>query len=197
MSGDFFGVKDINFNYYGMVKKLNRWSREMKKLIMVNGTMGVGKTTTCNELLNMLQSSVFLDGDWCWNMNPFVVTEETKDIVMSNITHMLKNFLSCSVYKNVIFCWIMHQETIINDILNSLSDLEFKLYIFTLTSTEDALQKRLTNDVNNKIRTRDVIGRSLQRLNLYNSMNTIKIDVSIIRPKRAAQQIAEICGNDI
>lgn len=68
----------------------------MKKLILVNGTMGVGKTTTCNELLNILQPSIFLDGDWCMNMKPFVPTEEAKDIIISNITYMLRNFLSYS-----------------------------------------------------------------------------------------------------
>ena len=44
----------------------------MKKLILINGTMGAGKTTTCQELLKILQPSVFLDGDWCWKMHPFI-----------------------------------------------------------------------------------------------------------------------------
>ncbi|MCL2885137.1 MAG: AAA family ATPase, partial [Oscillospiraceae bacterium] len=34
----------------------------MKRLIFVNGTMGVGKTAVCNELLSLLQPGVFLDG---------------------------------------------------------------------------------------------------------------------------------------
>ncbi|MCT4598112.1 MAG: AAA family ATPase [Vallitalea sp.] len=169
----------------------------MKKLIMINGTMGIGKTTTCNELLKILKPSVFLDGDWCWNMNPFVVTEETKNLVMSNITHMLRNFLGCSIYENVIFCWVMHKESIINDVIDTLYDLEFELYIFTLTATEDALRKRLANDINNKIRTNDVIERSFERVNLYKNIKSIKIDVSLITPKQAAQNIVDICGADI
>ena len=46
-----------------------------KKLFIVNGAMGVGKTTTCKELSKKLQD---LDGDWCWMINPFVVNEENK-----------------------------------------------------------------------------------------------------------------------
>ena len=46
--------------------------------------MGVGKTTVSKELKNRLQKSVFLDGDWCWDMNPFVVNDETKAMVMDN-----------------------------------------------------------------------------------------------------------------
>ena len=59
----------------------------MKNLIIVGGTMGVGKTATCRELQKILPRNVFLDGDWCWDMHPFVVTDETKAMVNSNITH--------------------------------------------------------------------------------------------------------------
>jgi hypothetical protein len=39
---------------------------------------GIGKTTTCGELRKLLPRNVFLDGDWCWEMRAFVVTEETR-----------------------------------------------------------------------------------------------------------------------
>ncbi len=166
----------------------------MKKLILVNGTMGVGKTTTCNELLKLLKPSVFLDGDWCWNMNPFIVTDETKAMVNDNITHLLKNYLYCSSYEYVIFCWVMHHESIINDIIISLSDLNFELYKITLLCSEEALKSRLTQDVKDNIRQPDVIERSVQRLNLYQNMDTIKIDVSNIDSKQSARQIIDLLG---
>jgi tRNA uridine 5-carbamoylmethylation protein Kti12 len=52
----------------------------MKNLIIMGGTMGAGKTATCRELQKILPRNVFLDGDWCWDMHPFVVTDETKAI---------------------------------------------------------------------------------------------------------------------
>lgn len=39
----------------------------MKHVYFIGGTMGVGKTTTCQMLKEKLQNSVFLDGDRCWN----------------------------------------------------------------------------------------------------------------------------------
>lgn len=33
-----------------------------KHCILINGTMGVGKTTVCKELMKLLPASVFLDG---------------------------------------------------------------------------------------------------------------------------------------
>ncbi|MCI9578727.1 MAG: AAA family ATPase, partial [Oscillibacter sp.] len=49
----------------------------MKRLYLIGGPMGVGKTAACRELQRRLNRSVFLDGDWCWDANPFRVTEET------------------------------------------------------------------------------------------------------------------------
>ena len=46
----------------------------MKRLVIVGGTMGVGKTTTCKALKRRLAPCAFLDGDWCWDMELFRVT---------------------------------------------------------------------------------------------------------------------------
>lgn len=167
----------------------------LKKLIMVNGTMGVGKTALCNELLKLLEPSVFLDGDWCWNMNPFIVNDETKALVIDNITYLLRNYLSCSVYEYVIFCWVMHQESIINDILNHFTDLNFEHYKITLLCSEESLINRLKIDIDNNIRTEDIIKSSVKRLTLYKNMDTVKIDVSKINAQLAARQVLSIIGN--
>ena len=47
--------------------------------------MGVGKTTVSRQLKKDLHNSVFWDGDWCWDADPFQVTEETKEMVMRNL----------------------------------------------------------------------------------------------------------------
>ena len=163
----------------------------MKRLILINGTMGVGKTTVCKELLEITQPSVFLDGDWCWNMSPFTVNDETKNMVVDNIVYLLKNFLKCSEYENIIFCWVMHEESIISDIVERLKDFDFEKYIFTLSISKEALTTRLKNDIDNNIRTSDIIDRSIARLNMYSKMDSIKIDVSNITPREAANKISD------
>ena len=54
---------------------------------MIGGTMGVGKTTVCQQLKQDLPNSVFLDGDWCWDANPFQVTDETTRIIFGKERH--------------------------------------------------------------------------------------------------------------
>ncbi|MDY3928318.1 MAG: AAA family ATPase [Clostridia bacterium] len=159
---------------------------------MIGGTMGVGKTTTCQILKNKLNNSVFLDGDWCWDMNPFKVTEETKSMVMNNIGYMLNSFIRCSEYDNIIFCWVMHEQSIIDNIINRLEIKNVNTYLISLMCSENSLKDRLEKDINNGIRTYDVTEKSVSRIPLYDKLNTIKIDVSEISAEDAAEKIKEI-----
>ncbi len=164
----------------------------MKKLIIINGTMGVGKSTVSSELHKILKPSVYLDGDWCWDMNPFIVTDENKAMVTSNITHLLKSFLNNSNFEYIIFCWVIHKEDIFAQILEPLKDYSFQLHKISLVCSEAALKERLNRDVKIGIREADVIGRSVERIELYNKMDTNKVDVSDITASQAAKQIYEI-----
>src|ERR1700759_108510 len=102
----------------------------MKNLIIVGGTMGVGKTATCRELQKILPRNVFLDGDWCWDMQPFAVTAETIAMVNGNIAHLLNSFLACSEFENVIFCWVLHEQRILDDLLAALNLGDCRTYSF-------------------------------------------------------------------
>jgi predicted AAA+ superfamily ATPase len=89
-----------------------------KKLIIINGVMGVGKTTVSKKLYKSLPNSFWLDGDNCWMMNPFEVNEENKKMVLDNITYILNNFLNNTWSKYIIFNWVIHLDDIMNEILN-------------------------------------------------------------------------------
>lgn len=65
----------------------------MKRLILLSGPPGVGKSAVGKRLKMKLERSVFLDGDWCWDLHPFVVNEETKRLARANIRALLGNFL--------------------------------------------------------------------------------------------------------
>lgn len=146
----------------------------MKKLYLIGGTMGVGKTTTCQVLKHKLNQCVFLDGDWCWDSYPFQVTNETKKIVMDNICYMLNNFIHCSCYDHIIFCWVMHEQEIIDEILSKLDIDDVKVINISLVCNEQALVKRLSLDVEKGIRNKEVIAKSIERVAMYNQLDTIK-----------------------
>ena len=167
----------------------------MKNLFLIGGTMGIGKSTVSQILKRQLPSSVFLDGDWCWDSSPFQVTAETKEMVIQNICAVLNNFLKCSAYENVIFCWVMHEQSIIDQIVSCLNTRGSHVIAVSLIASEQELTQRLQKDVTAGIRTPDVIARSVQRIPLYQRLHTVKVDTSGKSAAEVAQEIAALSGD--
>ena len=164
----------------------------MKKLFIIGGTMGIGKSTVSQILKRNLPNSVFLDGDWCWDSSPFQVTAETKEMVIKNICAVLNNFLKCSAYENIIFCWVMHEQSIIDAIISGLDTANCRVLAISLLCSELELTQRLQKDVAAGIRTPDVIERSVQRMPLYQNLDTIKVNTSGKSAAEVAQEIAAL-----
>lgn len=160
----------------------------MKRLLFINGTMGVGKTTVSQLLKQELDNSVFLDGDWCWDASPFVVNKETKEMVVNNITTLLNNFLNCSAYTNSIFCWVMDDMEIIEAIQTRIT-VPHDFYCFTLLCQEEQLVARLQKDIEEGKRNIDILERSVQRIHKYKKMKTIHIDVTSSTVTETVNQI--------
>ncbi len=169
----------------------------MRRLYLVGGTMGVGKTTACKYLKEKLDRSVFLDGDWCWDMHPFQVTAETKRMVLENILFLLNNFLRCPAYEHVIFCWVMHEQEIIDRILEGLELSGCEVHVISLVCGEEELRARLRRDVEAGIRQENAVAGSLKRLPLYRRLHTVKIDVSALSPEQTAERIGEMGNRDV
>ena len=148
----------------------------------------MGKTAVCRNMKNKLDNCVFLDGDWCWDAHPFLVTEETKKMVTDNICFLLNQFIHCSTYKNIVFCWVMHKQSIIDTILARLDATDCKVYTISLICSPDTLISRLKKDIAIGIRSDDVIERSLNRLLSFNELSTAKIQTD----NRSIDQIADM-----
>ncbi len=136
-----------------------------KKLFLIGGPMGVGKTAAGRALQRILPDSVFLDGDWCWDARPFRVTEETKEMALRNVCYLLNSFLRCTAYRNVIFCWVLHEQSIV---------------------------ERILADVARGIRTEDVLARSLERLPLYRNRRGVLPDTDDRTAEEVAQALTAL-----
>lgn len=147
--------------------------------------MGIGKSTICNQLNQDLDYSVFLDGDWCWNMDPFVVNQDTKSMVLDNITHCLNNFIHTPGIENIIFCWVMHKQDIIDGIIQKLNTEDVEIHLISLICEKEELMKRMLIDRRNN----QTIQKSLDYLELYKDLNTQKIDVTTLDVQKTIDKI--------
>ena len=162
---------------------------DTKMLYLIGGTMGVGKTTVGQILKRRLPDCVFLDGDWCWQADPFKVTEGTKRMVLDNICYLLGSFLRQPEYRNIVFCWVMHEQGIIDEIINRLDLRGCRVVCVSLMAGENVLRARLEADVAAGVRESDVVCRSIARLPLYGRLDTIKVDTDGKTPEEVAREI--------
>jgi chloramphenicol 3-O-phosphotransferase len=114
----------------------------MKKLILLSGSPCVGKTTIGQHLFEQYQNSAYLDGDWCWCVNPF----STKDLRLRNgdksMSFVLSNYLH-SEFEYVFFTSVVLTDPKIREnILNDITATNYKVIGFTLTCSEETLVKR-------------------------------------------------------
>lgn len=159
----------------------------MKHLYLIGGTMGVGKTSVSQCMKQELPNAVFLDGDWCWDADPFQITVETKEMVIDNICYLLNRFIHCSAYDNIVFCWVMHEQSIIDTILDRISTAGCVVKVISLMAGKDTLTERIMKDVEGGSRSMDVLERSIARLPLYQAVSSIKVKTD----GRTVHEIAE------
>lgn len=147
----------------------------MKNLYLIGGTMGVGKTSVSQCMKQELPNAVFLDGDWCWDADPFQITVETKEMVIDNICYLLNRFIHCSAYDNIVFCWVMHEQSIIDTILDRISTAGCVVKVISLMAGKDTLTERIMKDAEGGRRSMDVLERSIARLPLYQAVSSVKV----------------------
>lgn len=161
----------------------------MKKLIIINGPMGIGKTTVCQELKHLIAPCFYLDGDWAWMMEPFTVTEENKEMVIQNIRFLLQNYLENDFAQNVLFSWVIPEEEIFNLITDDLIDDDFDVIKITLMASENSLVSRFETDILLGRRQQEHLQKSLSYLDNFKSMKTHKIMTDNKTPIQIAKEI--------
>ena len=162
----------------------------MKKLIVINGAMGVGKTSICKELNKKLTNSVWLDGDWCMMMNPWNVTETNKKVFLDNINYLLNNFLANTAFDYVLFSWVIPREDMIDYLIKKLSNHRFELRKITLLCEDKKLKERMLQDGRDMF----TIEKSMLYQKAYGNFDTIKVDTTELSVSKTVNEVLRIIG---
>jgi len=158
------------------------------KVIILNGPMGVGKTTVGKHIADRNPGTAFIDGDWCMDIHPFVGNEETRAMAVDNILHMIRNYQDCSVCSMVVLVWLMDDPEVIRRIREGLAALRAEVKYVTLLCDRETLIKRWNNDQNCEWRTDDWLEVSLKSLPGFATMEN-GIDTSGLPVDRIADLV--------
>ena len=141
------------------------------KVIIINGPMGVGKTTVGHYIANNTPGTAFIDGDWCLDIHPFVGNKETKTMAVDNILHMIKNYKNCSECKMIVLVWLMDNSWVYDSIIDGIKKMNLEIKSVTLTCTKDSLTERWKNDKQCPWRTNEWLKISTASLSYFSSLD--------------------------
>ncbi len=160
------------------------------KIIILNGPMGVGKTTVGKYIADHNPGTAFIDGDWCMDIHPFVGNRETRAMAVDNILHMIGNYRKCSVCSMVVLVWLMDDPWVIQGIMEGLAGLHAEVKSVTLVCNRENLIKRWNNDQNCEWRTDEWLNVSLKSLPGFASMDNT-IDTSGLPVEQVAELVMQ------
>ena len=114
----------------------------MKKLILISGSPCVGKTTVGQYLFEQYENSAYLDGDWCWCVNPFSVKDKRLRNGDKSMSFVLSNYLNSNFDYVFFTSVVLTDATIRGNILKDITASDYGVIGFTLTCSEETLTKR-------------------------------------------------------
>ena len=160
------------------------------KVILINGPMGVGKTTVGKYIADCFPGTAFIDGDWCMDLHPFVGSQETRAMAVDNILHMVGNYQRCSACRMVVLVWLMDDPQVVRTLSEGLAALQGEVKDVTLICSREDLVRRWENDQSCEWRTEEWLNISLRSLPGFMAMNHV-IDTSGLPVSRVAELIME------
>ena len=160
------------------------------KAIIINGPMGVGKTTVGKYIADKYPGTAFIDGDWCMDLHPFVGSRETRAMAVDNILHMAANYRKCSTCRMIVVVWLMDDPEIVRAITDGLSRLQMEVKSVTLVCDGEQLTGRWKNDHNCEWRTDEWLDVSLRSLPGFAAMENT-IDTGGLSVEQTAEKIMQ------
>ena len=158
------------------------------KLIMINGPMGVGKSTVGKYFADHHPGTAFIDGDWCLDLHPFVGNRETKEMAVDNILHMCGNYRKCSECSMIVLVWLMDEEWVRRAIREGAAAQDLEVVNVTLVCDRETLKERWSRDDQCEWRTDEWLEVSLRSLEGFSSMENT-IDTGGLTVEEVAEEI--------
>ncbi|MEW6195553.1 MAG: AAA family ATPase [Bacteroidota bacterium] len=165
-------------------------------IIIINGALGVGKTSVAETIHRKFEKSVHLDGDHIGNVNPFEIYDNNRIKYLYNTLALLVEFHKRNGYPNIVINYVFESPESLNGLISLLVPYDKEIHTYWLTCEKEQQQKRIQG------RTRDSIGWELNRfIELQNIQRKASmfgfIGKEIDTTMKSIEAIAEIIWKDI
>ncbi len=131
-------------------------------IIIINGSVGVGKTSVADQLHYKFEKSVHLDGDAIGDVHPFIIYDDARISYLYRTLALLIGFHQQNGYRCFVINYVFESAESLQDLLDLLTPLDPDIHTYWLTCSEAEQVRRIRG------RGRDEINWELDRfIELY------------------------------
>lgn len=112
-------------------------------IIIINGSVGVGKTTVAEQLHWKFDKSIHLDGDCIGNVHPFEIYDERRIDHLYRTLELLIGFHQKNDYHNFVINYVFESPESLEQLLARLRPLDPDTHVYWLTCEESEQATRI------------------------------------------------------
>lgn len=112
-------------------------------VIILNGSLGVGKTSTSWALQRKFDKSIMLDGDYIGAVHPFDLHCKERLAYLFDTLANLVHFHQKNGYTNFVINYVFENESELQGLTEKLTLLDEEVHCFWLTCTPTIQQERI------------------------------------------------------
>lgn len=126
-------------------------------IIIINGSLGVGKSSVAEQLHWKFDRSVHLDGDAIGDVHPFEIYDNARIAHLYRTLELLVGFHQENGYDNFVINYVFESPESLGDLLDLLRPLDSSIHVYWLTCNEQEQARRI------RARSRDQLEWELDR----------------------------------
>jgi len=114
-------------------------------IIIINGSLGVGKTSVADQLHYKFDKSIHLDGDAIGDVHPFDIYDDARISHLYRTLELLVEFHQKNGYHNFVINYVFESPESLQDLLDLLRPLDPSIHTYWLTCDVEEQVKRIRN----------------------------------------------------
>lgn len=112
-------------------------------IIIINGPLGIGKTSVSWELLRCFERAAMLDGDYLGAIQPFEIYDQARIAYLDQTFVHMTAWHKQHGYTNLVINYVFEQPEALARLRHLLQPLDDQIYAFRLTCSDAEMERRI------------------------------------------------------
>lgn len=113
-------------------------------IIIINGSVGVGKTSVSWELQEKFDKSIMLDGDYIGAVHPFEIYDDNRIQYLYDTLLLLVKFHHTNGYNDFVLNYVFESDKQLMSLVERLKAVIPEIYCFWLTCSNEEQKNRIS-----------------------------------------------------